>query len=268
MSGFRLRQIALVADDLAAATDTLTGAFGLEVAFRDPEIAYFGLENVVMPVGGEFLEIVAPIKDDTSAGRYLERRGAGGYMIILQCTNARAQRQRITGLGIRDVFTLDHSHYVATHFHPADLGGLLLSIDSTPEAGALSRRLADWPPGGPIWREHVREETVTGLTGLTLQADDPKALAALWSKVLDLPLTEGADGAPSIQLLNARLSFKPATDGRGPGLGEASLAAKPGTSVAKIAAARGRSSTDDTLELCGLRFRIEPARRPQSSLPA
>ena len=42
--------------------------------------AEFGLENTLMPVGRNFLEVVAPIQEGTAAGRYLDRRGGnGGY---------------------------------------------------------------------------------------------------------------------------------------------------------------------------------------------
>ena len=78
----RLRQIAFVARDLAATTDELCSVLQLDVAYRDPGVAKWGLENIVVPIGGDFLEIVSPKEDHTSAGRYLERRqgdgGAGG----------------------------------------------------------------------------------------------------------------------------------------------------------------------------------------------
>ena len=82
----RLRQIALVARQLAPVVDDLRELFGLAVAYRDPSVEAFGLENAVLPVGNQFLEVVAPIREGTAGGRYLERRrGDGGYMVILQC---------------------------------------------------------------------------------------------------------------------------------------------------------------------------------------
>ena len=58
-------QIALVANYLAATTTELTEPLGIEVAFRDPSVGQWGLENIVAPVGGEFLEIVAPVQPGT-----------------------------------------------------------------------------------------------------------------------------------------------------------------------------------------------------------
>ena len=59
--------------------------FKFEVAFNDPGVGHFGLENAVIPIGTDFLEIVSPVEADTTAGRFLEKRnGDGGYMIIIQ----------------------------------------------------------------------------------------------------------------------------------------------------------------------------------------
>jgi hypothetical protein len=57
----RLRQIALVAQHLEPVAAQLNAAFGLRIGFRDPAVKVFGLVNAVMPVGGEFLEIVQPV---------------------------------------------------------------------------------------------------------------------------------------------------------------------------------------------------------------
>ena len=46
----------------------------------------YGLVNALMPIGNSFLEVVAPTREGTAAGRCLERRdGEGGYMVILEC---------------------------------------------------------------------------------------------------------------------------------------------------------------------------------------
>ena len=91
----RLRQIALVANKLAPVIDDLKGVFGLEVCYIDPGVGVFGLENSLLPVGNNFIEVVAPIKEGTAGGRYLKRRGGdGGYMVICQCESHAAQLER------------------------------------------------------------------------------------------------------------------------------------------------------------------------------
>ena len=70
-----LRQIALVARELAPVIDDLSAIFGIKPCFVDPGVKVFGLENTLLAVGRNFLEVVAPIEDNTAGGRYLDRRG-------------------------------------------------------------------------------------------------------------------------------------------------------------------------------------------------
>src|SRR5262249_45342960 len=127
----RLRQIALIANDLEPIAEQLNKVFGLNVGFRDPGVEYFGLNNVVCPVGGELAEVVAPCGGDASGPRYLTRRGGdAGYMVILQADDALAHRTRLEKEGVRLIATSRHPGYQYTHFHPGDCAGVLLSIDS------------------------------------------------------------------------------------------------------------------------------------------
>ena len=64
-----LRQIALVAAKLAPAVDDLSAIFGIEPCYIDPAVGQWGLENTLLPVDRKFLEVVAPVKDGTAAGR-------------------------------------------------------------------------------------------------------------------------------------------------------------------------------------------------------
>src|SRR5215475_8049112 len=74
----RMRQICLVARQLAPVVDDFREVFGLEACYRDPGVGKYGLENALFPIGNGFLEVVAPVRDGTTAGRYLDRRGGDG----------------------------------------------------------------------------------------------------------------------------------------------------------------------------------------------
>ena len=252
----RLRQIAFVAEKLGAAADELCAVLGIEVAFRDPGVGKWGLENVVCPLGGGFLEIVAPKAPNTSAGRYLTRRkGDGGYMIIMQSPDALLERQRVAGLGVRAVATADRETYLYTHFHPSDLGGFLLSIDSILPPTNHLERYAPWPPAGPDWQNHRREQVCKDIVGVELQSDDPEGLAKLWARVLDLPARKH-EGIPRIALANARLRFVKTQDGRGPGIGALDIAVNDRAYVLAEAAKRGLKNSDDCVTVCGCRINL------------
>ncbi len=88
----KLRQCVFVCKDLESSREELCDILGIEVAYRDPGVAKWGLVNVVCPIGHDFLEIVTPEQPGTSAGRYIERRkGDGGYMVIIQVPDARGR---------------------------------------------------------------------------------------------------------------------------------------------------------------------------------
>jgi hypothetical protein len=94
------------------------------------------------------------------------------------------------------------------------------------------------------------------MTAAELQSDDPQALAARWSEVLDRPVTPNAAGNPQIALDDAVLRFVPATDGRGEGLGGLDVKVVDRDWLLASAAARGFHVADDTVVVCGTRFRL------------
>ena len=57
----RLRQIALMAPELAPEVDAFREVLGLEVCFVDPGVGHYGLENALLPLGNQFIELLAPI---------------------------------------------------------------------------------------------------------------------------------------------------------------------------------------------------------------
>lgn len=130
----RLRQFVFVAEDLKAAVVDIGATLGLPVCFNDPNVGRFGLQNALLPIGGD-----------------------GGYMIILQCDDAVAQRERIAELEVRDIWRHDGDDCHATHFHPADVPGAILSIDDmAPDGDYREKCLAGNEPGpigGPLRRK-------------------------------------------------------------------------------------------------------------------
>lgn len=216
MGWLRLRQIAVVAGDLDAVLADLRAVFDLEVGYRDPHIGSIGLHNVVVPVGGQFLEIVSPIVEGTTAERYLERRGGdGGYMVITQTDEHGPRRARAEALGIRVVGDFDAPGFTNMQLHPADTGGSFLEIDQQDGGESLD---GAWSPAGPDWITARRVGVVDAITAAELQCVDPERTAARWSEIVELPL-ETRDGVATIALDNATLRFVPVADGRGEGLG-------------------------------------------------
>lgn len=210
----RLRQVALVARDLSESERELSDVLGETVCFRDPGVGVFGLENALFAVGDQFLEIVSPTKDETTAGRLLDKRnGDGGYMVIVQTDQLDAMRARFDEIDVREVFVANGNGVVGIHLHPKDVGGAILSIDQTDSTPA-------WPWAGDDWPNRVTSEVVGGIAAVEIQSSDPDALAERWSEILGVPSSGNV-----VSLDDAEIRFVFATDGRGDGVSAVDLAA-------------------------------------------
>lgn len=254
----RLRQIALVAERLAEVERDLTGVLGIEVCYRDPGVAHFGLENALLPIGNQLLEVVAPVREGTAGGRYLARRGgAGGYMVITQCDDHAPRRRRVEELGVRVVNQFETDEFRNMQLHPKDTGGSFFEIDEQFGPGAHDAD-GPWEPAGPDWQRARRLDRVTGIAAAEIQCDDPAAVAARWGEIAELAVRADAEGRPTIALDNASLRFVPCTDGRPEGLGGIDLHTADREAVLAAARERGLASASDQVQICGMRIALLP----------
>ena len=100
-------------------------------------------------LGDCFLEVIAPTRPDTAAGRYLARHGgAGGYMAIFDLEDLEGARSRARELGVRVVWQIDLPDISGTHLHPADMRGAIVSLDRSQPYGS-------WRWGGPDWTGRI-----------------------------------------------------------------------------------------------------------------
>lgn len=206
----RLRQVALVAHDLELTTNFLRHVLAVDVCFQDPGVGEFGLHNNLLLVGDQFLEIVAPIRADTTAGRLLDKRQADctGYMALFEVDDLDRREAHLTAHGVRVVWSLDLPDISGRHLHPRDVGGALVSIDQPVPNGS-------WRWGGPSWpaHRHADNSVVTGIAGVRIGATDPEAMRARWRELeLDHavsfheagPNGEGIDGLDVVATDRAR----------------------------------------------------------------
>src|SRR5206468_7090847 len=97
----RLRQICLVAPHLEPVISDIAAIMGLAVCYRDGNVAKYGLENALLPVDIILLEVVAPFREGTTAGRFIEKTGGrGGYMAIFCCDDPDAYAARANARGV------------------------------------------------------------------------------------------------------------------------------------------------------------------------
>ena len=245
----RLRQICLAAPRLEPVIDDLQAIFGLQVCHRDPGLAAYGLENALLPVGTDFLEVVAPIQADTAAGRFIQRsRGHGGYMAIFQASNPRQRQAAAAALGVRTAHEIDRPDYQSVQLHPRDCRAAFIELGHSPGG---EQRLGNWWPAGAQWQAHVRTEHTRRLVGILLESPDPAGLAAHWSRILDTPLVSDARG-PALQIEQAQIGF---VAGPADVLGTLVLAVADVAATLQRAVARGHRIEAEAFHLAGVDFK-------------
>jgi len=251
----RLRQIAVVTEDLRKTALDIGTVLGVEACFTDPGVKQFGLKNMLWPIGTQFLEVVTPIEDGTAGGRYRERRGGdSGYMFITQVDDVARRRERAAELGIRIAFELDHPDqgHDGIQLHPGDTGGTFFEMDQmTMDGGDVVG--GPWYPAGKNWEPYVRTDVVGGISAAEIQSPEPGPLAERWSAMAEIDLGTDDEGRPQIQLDNATVRFVEESDGRGEGLGGVDVFANDRDAILDGARARDCYVSDDEVSVAGLR---------------
>lgn len=206
-SFLRLRQICLIAADLPRETEAIKKIFGLEECFRDPNVGRYGLENVLFPVGTDFIEIVSPLRPGTAAGRFLERHaGRHGYMIIMDCDDPERRQAHCEVIGVRAANVIRHEGYLGVQLHPRDTGGAMLEFNRT-ERG--EDPMGPYGPAGPDWQKSIRREVTQRLMAAEIECPDAAAFSARWGEILQRPVESVAGGGFRIALDSGEIVFLP-----------------------------------------------------------
>jgi hypothetical protein len=172
----RLRQAVIAARDLDAVAGQLQSVLGLGEPYADPAVGHFGLRNAVFALGDTFVEVVSPVRPDTSAGRLIERRGGDcGYMLMFQVEDLAAARERVREQGVREVFEVSVDDMAEVHLHPADVRAAIVALSQ-------SKPPDSWRWGGPNWQSR---SAPVHLTGATITVAQPVGVAALWQTLLN-----------------------------------------------------------------------------------
>lgn len=200
----RLRQLVLCARDIDSATNKICEELDTYVTFRDPSLKGFGLQNVLLPVGGSFLEIVSPITKNVTADRYLNKYGDGGYMMLIQLNDAKEfnkvankvknnnirvihrggrsfdMKDKVLGAN-KDKYGVTEPGIAGIHLHPHDVGCITEVTNMIPSD--------QWLWAGTKWdtyneRLKVQKSRIVGFGGVTIAVDDPAEKCKVWRELL------------------------------------------------------------------------------------
>jgi methylmalonyl-CoA/ethylmalonyl-CoA epimerase len=132
----RIDHIGVAVEDLEAAIDLHTRAYGMEVVHRET-VEPQGVEAVLLDVGENHVELLAPLSAETPVGRFLAKRGPGLHHVAYQVGDIDAALASLRESGMRlldeEPRTGIRSSRVA-FLHPGASGGVLTELVEPAEA--------------------------------------------------------------------------------------------------------------------------------------
>jgi hypothetical protein len=221
-------------------------------------VGAYGLENVLYPIDSILLEVVAPVQDNTAAGRYLAKLKRsefkdgyhGGYMVIFTASDVERRREHATAIGIRIAHIIDRPTFYGIQLHPADCRASFVDFNRTPDSDGI---LGPYSPAGPDWQKSIRKDTTRSLLGIEVESPDPAGLAAHWAKIIEVPVGRNDAGEPELRFVNNSFRFI-----KGPKevLGGLVFKVNDPAQVAAAAQARGYKVENDSFHVSGVNFRL------------
>jgi hypothetical protein len=247
----RLRQICLVAPHLEPLVGDIAGIMGLGVCYRDGNVGKYGLENALLPVDSILLEVVAPLRPGTAAGRFLDKTGGrGGYMAIFCCHDPDQRARHAGAIGVRIANVIDHAPYHGVQLHPRDCRAAFIEFNHTDGSDDI---LGPYPPAGLDWQRSIRKDVTHALIGVEMASPEPLGLAEHWGRIIEIPVTQNRDGEPELKLPNCSFRFVSGASDIMSGL---TFRVGDIAAVREAAHSRGHAVTGNSFLLGGVMFRL------------
>ncbi len=96
----RIDHIGVAVEELDPAIELYSGTMKLALVHREV-VAEQGVEAVLLDVGENHVELLAPLDADTPVGKFLARQGPGLHHVAYQVTDIDATLQELRDAGVR-----------------------------------------------------------------------------------------------------------------------------------------------------------------------
>jgi methylmalonyl-CoA epimerase len=126
----RIDHIGVAVEDLDAALALYAETLGMPVVHRET-VTEQGVEAILLDVGENHVELLAPLGPDTPVGKFLARKGPGLHHVAYQVTDIEATLSALRTAGTR---LIDETPRIGIRssrvafVHPASTGGVLTEI--------------------------------------------------------------------------------------------------------------------------------------------
>jgi methylmalonyl-CoA epimerase len=179
-----LRQTAFLVRDLKEAAELYRKTLGTTPCHTG-ELPQYGLANMVLPVGeGTFVELLQPTSADSTAARYLERRGESPYMLIFETRRYDELLVRLKSLEVRITGETQEAGSRSMFIHPSSANGAFLEIVEVTGSGN------PWPAAGPDWQTTANKPMTRLLRQSAILVRDLDQATQRWEEMFGLKTTQ------------------------------------------------------------------------------
>lgn len=135
MHPYNLDHVAIAVRDLDAAIARHRELFGTEPLWREA-VAEQGVEEAMIPVGGSFVQLIAPLADDTPVGRFIAKYGEGLHHLAYAVDDIESALDDARAGGARlvdEVPRVGGRGAKIAFIHPAAFAGTLVELVELPQ---------------------------------------------------------------------------------------------------------------------------------------
>jgi methylmalonyl-CoA/ethylmalonyl-CoA epimerase len=134
MLPYNLDHVAIAVRDLEAAVKDYERLYGAAPLHRE-RVESQGVEEVMMAVGGSFVQLLAPIGPDTPVGRFITKRGEGLHHLAFAVPDIEAALSHLAASGAELIDPEPRPGSRGTRIafvHPRTFGGTLIELVELP----------------------------------------------------------------------------------------------------------------------------------------
>ena len=126
----RIDHIGVAVEELEPALELYRDALSMELVHREV-VTEQGVEAVLLDVGENHVELLAPLGEDTPVGKFLSRQGPGLHHVAYQVTDIEATLRALSAAGMRLIDQQPRTGIRSSRVafvHPRSTGGVLTEI--------------------------------------------------------------------------------------------------------------------------------------------
>ena len=126
----RIDHIGVAVTDIDAALALYEQSYAMTLVHREV-VHEQGVEAVLLDVGENHVELLAPLGPDTPVGKFLDKRGPGIHHVAYQVADIDAELVRLAAAGIELLDTTPRTGIRGSRVafcHPRSTGGVLTEI--------------------------------------------------------------------------------------------------------------------------------------------